>query len=53
MQTNAYRLQREDYIVYVTLTPRRKTLLPRINLVDNEWEAAFHRSWEIGEFLLY
>ena len=53
MQASAYRLQREDYIVYVTLTPRRKTLLPRIDLVGSKWEADFHRSWGIGDLLLY
>ena len=53
MQANAYRLQREDYIVYVTLMPRRNTLLPRIDLMGKKWEADFHRSWEIGELLLY
>ena len=35
VQSSDYRLQREDYIVYVSLTPRRKSLLPCINLVGS------------------
>ena len=27
VQSSDYRLQREDYIVYVSLTPRRKSLI--------------------------